>query len=118
MDKQQPSVFKAEVLEVMSGDDLILMVDLGVDDLYRKQRVRLKDVETPNAIGQSDATEAGKVRKQVQQLCNNQKVTISRVGQSSHAWVVILLVQASSGPINLNDLLIKQGYAFQRSARR
>ena len=33
--------FKAIVEEVHSGDDLILMVDLNVDCLYKKVRARL-----------------------------------------------------------------------------
>lgn len=118
MDTAQPSVFEADVLEVLSGDDLILMVNLGVEDLYKRQRVRLKDVETPNAIGQGDGTEAGKVRKQVTQLCRNRKVQIARLNQTAHAWVVTLrILVPDSEPIHLNELLIKQGYAFDRRKR-
>ena len=116
MESTKPRVFQAEVKEVISGDDLILMVDLGADDLHKRQRIRLKDVDTPNAVRQSPETEAGKVRDKVAELCRDRKVTITLNHKTANAWVVTLTVLLPDGTgVNLNEVLIRDGYAYGRN---
>lgn len=115
MPNENKEVYKAEVLEVYSGDDLCLMVDLGVEGLHKKQRVRLQDVDTPNGIGAAADTEAGKVRAWVAMMTRNRKVTLtvtSRGGRNS--WIGLIDLETPNGKINLNTELILQGYKFSR----
>ena len=106
--------YAAEVRSVFSGDDLMLLIDLGVDDLYKRKRVRLYGVDTPNAVGQGHDTEAGKLRNQVLNLLRRRslRLTVHKVEMSS--WVGTVEVEAPEGNINLNELLIAKGYKFNR----
>ena len=54
--------YPCEVREVFSGDDLIVMIDLGVENLFMKRRIRLHGVDTPNAVKEQKDTDAGKIR--------------------------------------------------------
>ena len=47
---EERNTYDAEVREVFSGDDLVVLVDLGVESLWKRQRVRLAGGDTPNAI--------------------------------------------------------------------
>ncbi|ALT58118.1 endonuclease [Pseudomonas phage SM1] len=114
MGNETASVFPALVQEVLSGDDLVLLVDLGVDGLHKRVRVRLKDVDAPNAIRQGSDTEAGKLRDRVANLCNHSKVTATVVKKTAHAWVVILNLETSDGQnIDLNEMLKSEGYVYR-----
>lgn len=109
-------VYRAEVINVFSGDDLILMIDLDVDGLHKRQRVRLYGIDTPNAVNCADDSEAGKVRCFVRALTKGKSATLrvhSRVGNS---WVGVVTVDAGPGreAINLNDVLAAKGYQFSR----
>lgn len=109
--------FSAEVRDVFSGDDLSLMLDLGIDDLHKRQRVRLYGVDAPNAIGQGPDTEAGKVRSFVFDMLKRREliVTVVRRSNSTHGNLVgIVEVITPDGVINLNDALIAKGYKFKR----
>lgn len=106
--------FTAEVKEVFSGDDLIVMVDLAVESLWKKQRVRLHGVDTPNAVRSTSETIAGQVRAYVKALCIGKKLQIEVVSRGVSSWVVIAWVVTDSGLHNLNDDLIAQGYAYKR----
>lgn len=104
----------AEVREVFSGDDLVVMVDLGVEGLWKKQRIRLAGVDTPNAIGAGTDTEAGKVRTYVRGLVRGQRVKLEIVNRVSSSWVVVLHVETPTGLLNLNEDLIQKGFKFKR----
>lgn len=106
--------FRAEVREVFSGDDLVVMVDLRVEGLWKRQRVRLAGVDTPNAIGAGTDTEAGKVRTYVRDLVRQREVRIDIVNRVSSSWVVVLHVETPTGLLNLNEDLIRKGFKFKR----
>lgn len=107
-------VFEGEVIEVYSGDDLMVMVNLGVDDLYKRRRVRLHGVDTPNAVGLSANTEAGKMRAYVRDLCRDKKVRITVMAQNMRSCVAVVEVLGKDGAININEDLISKGYKFIR----
>lgn len=109
----QQSEFLCEVREVFSGDDLVVMVDLGVQNLWMKQRVRLSGVDTPNAISAGADTAAGAVRNEVRMLARNKKAKLTIVSKNTSSWVVTLVVQTPEGEVNLNDRLIAQGFKYQ-----
>lgn len=106
--------YACEVREVFSGDDLIALVDLGVENLFKKQRLRLAGVDTPNAINATGTTEAGQLRTFIRNLTRNRKGKLTIVSRNTNSWVVILVVETPEGPVNVNDYLIGQGYQFKR----
>lgn len=106
--------YKGEVKDVYSGDDLLVMLDLGVDDLHKKKRVRLAGVDTPNAVHEPDDSEAGKVRTFVKGLVQNRACTLQVTSKIGGSWVGVLIIHARDTDINLNDLLIARGYQFKR----
>ncbi len=107
-------VYEGEVLDVYSGDDLIAMVDLGVDDLFKRRRIRLHGVDAPNGIGASSHTEAGKVRAYVRNLCEKKRVRLTVVSKNLRSWVAVVEVLADGKAHNINQDLIAQGYKFVR----
>jgi len=107
--------YQAEVQEVHSGDDLILLVSLGIDNLYKKVRVRLQGVDTPDAYKAGIGTEAGRIRDQVNQLVKGKKCVIIAHSQSSGkgGWVVTLHIDNSMQTETLNEILRQEGYVFR-----
>ena len=109
---QQRTEYPCEVREVFSGDDLVVFVDLGVEGLFKKQRVRLAGVDTPNAIGAREDTTGGSVRREVRMLARGKKARLTVVSKNTSSWVVTLVIETMEGEVNLNERLIAQGYAF------
>lgn len=107
-------VYSAKVEEVFSGDDLVLMVDLGAENLHLRQRVRLHGVDTPNAINEGPDTDAGKVRGYVRNITRDRPVRVRLVSRIGGSWVAVVVITTRDGELNLNDDLIAQGFAFKR----
>jgi len=105
-----------EVLQVFSGDDLIVMVDLQVESLFKKQRVRLHGVDAPSAVRSGAETTAGQIRAYVRGLCKGKTVELQVISRGVSSWVVVAWVMLDTGPHNLNQDLIAQGYAYQRES--
>jgi endonuclease YncB( thermonuclease family) len=109
------SEYACEVREVFSGDDLVAMVDLGVENLWKRQRIRLHGVDTPTAIGAAPDTDAGKVRAYIRNLTRGRKGRLTVVSRNTNSWVVTLVVETFEGTsVNVNEYLIAQGYQFKR----
>jgi hypothetical protein len=101
--------------EVHSGDDLILLVDLGVDSLYKMVRVRLSGVDTPDAHKASPSSAAGRVRDSVKQMLHRKTCRIHVLSQNRGSWLVVLeIVKDGGSTVNLNELLINQGFVFKK----
>ena len=109
----QRSRFKVQVLEVHSGDDLILMVDLGVDDLFKKVRARLFGVDTPDAYKADSTTEAGKIREDVRKTVVSRDCYVDVNKVNSSGWVVTLHVIKDGTDLNLNTHLADMGYIYK-----
>ncbi|MCK5307015.1 MAG: hypothetical protein KAJ73_00250 [Zetaproteobacteria bacterium] len=106
--------FQADVLEVRSGDDLIAMVALGIDELYKKVRVRLAGVDTPDAFQEGASTDAGKIRDKVKSLINGKKCTLEVLSTRRGGWRATLLLTDSSGKtVNVNAMLQEMGYVYR-----
>lgn len=105
-----------EVLQVFSGDDLIVLVDLQVESLFKKQRVRLFGVDAPNAVRSKTETAAGQIRAYVRALCKNRKIELKVISRGAASWVVTAWVVTENGLHNLNEDLIAQGYAYKRES--
>lgn len=105
----------SEVLDVHSGDDLILMVDLNHDNLYKRVRARLKGVDTPDAYQSKIDTEAGRIREYVRSVTYKKKCRIAVHGQNrgSGGWLVTLYLGLDDTAQSLNEILQEQGYIFR-----
>lgn len=106
------TTMQVEVLEVHSGDDLVVMASLGVDNLYKKVRVRLHGVDTPDAYRASPGTEAGEVRDKVSRLVKGKKCLMEIHTQGRASWVVTLYTGISDVSETLNDILRSEGYVY------
>lgn len=113
MELQKPDQYACEVREVFSGDDLVVLIDLGVEGLWKRQRVRLHGVDTPNAVKAGEDTEAGKVRRRVRQIARGKRGIFTVVSRNMNSWVGTLEVESPSGAIDLNAMLIAEGYIFK-----
>lgn len=111
---EQTTEFSCEVREVFSGDDLMALIDLGVDNLWKKQRVRLAGVDTPNAVKAAGDTEAGQIRRYVRTMVKNRRAKLSVVNKFNNSWVVVLHVETGEGWVNVNQHLIDKGYVFNK----
>jgi len=108
--------FKAIVEEVHSGDDLILMVDLNVDCLYKKVRARLQGVDTPDAYKAQADTQAGAIRDRVRKLTTGKQCFIDLHQQGRGGWIITLWVKNGKGddePQNVNAMLKEEGYIYE-----
>lgn len=110
-------VYEVKVEEVHSGDDLIGMVDLDVDNLFKRVRLRLRGVDTPSAYKVKADTEAGEVRDIVRELVNTGRCRAVVHSQKRGGWLVTLMVthRTAVGEVttNVNDMLIARGYVYK-----
>jgi hypothetical protein len=111
------SRYKAVVEKVHSGDDLILMVDLGVDSLYKRVRARLQGVDTPDAYKANAETEAGRIRERVRRLVSHKHCIVDVHTTGKGGWVVTLYVALDNEELmNVNDVLRAMGFVYNRSS--
>lgn len=110
------AIYDATVEEVRSGDDLVLLVALGMDDLYKRVRTRLHGVDTPDAYKAGAETEAGALRDEVRRLTRG-RVQIEKVRCGNGGWVGVLqYLDDHHEWVNLNQLLVLRGYVFKERA--
>lgn len=109
--------YSASVERVISGDDLILLVDLGIDNLYKRVRARLYGVDAPDSYKSSGA-ESDKVRKEVLDLVQHGKSSIILRGVSKGGWIIELFVEKKDDSvINVNSHLVSMGYIYDRGVQ-
>jgi hypothetical protein len=111
------SVFKVEsVKNIYSGDDLILLLDLGHDGLYRLTRCRLVGVDAPSTFN-NDNKEAVKLKNFVSKALNASAESYVEVSAYlNNSWLVTLYTKDAEtlAYISLNQVLINNGYVFTR----
>ncbi len=108
-------LFEAKVEEVHSGDDFILLVNIGVDGLFKRTRVRLHGVDAPNAYKAKPETEAGRVRDEVKKLIGS-RCLIDLVSEGKGGWIVTMTVfDDDNQPMCLNNILRDRGYVYSPS---
>lgn len=102
------------VEEVRSGDDLMLLVDLGTDNLFKRVRARLSGVDTPDAYKEGPDTDAGKIREEVRMLTRT-KCEILVFSKNNASWIVeLFLTDKEKSRTSLNQWLISKGYVYSR----
>lgn len=104
--------YECKVMEVISGDDLILLVDLNVEDLFKRVRARLRGVDTPSAYRQDGNVEAGRVRADVRKMTAKKQCRIDVHSQGRGGWVVTLFVQSGDEEMELNGALRDMGFIY------
>lgn len=108
--------FRVEVKEVHSGDDLVLLVDLGVDGLHKKVRARLFGVDVPSAYRASPKTPAGQIRDWVRDSLVNVECEIDLVSVGKGGWLVDLFVIGKDhSSVCLNEVLRAKGFVYNRN---
>ena len=111
----EPQSFLVSVVEVHSGDDLVLLVDLGVDSLYKRVRARLYGVDAPKAFRAPAHTEGGKVRERLRSFLEGRRCRIDLHVAGKGGWLVTLWASGDEeAPINVNKMLISEGFVYQR----
>lgn len=106
--------YSAKVEEVHSGDDFVLLIDLGVDGLYKRTRCRLHGVDAPNAYRAKSDTEAGLVRDEVKRLVSTAgRCHVELISEGKGGWIVRMTLNGPSGEdFCLNTLLRDRGYVY------
>ena len=104
------------VEEVHSGDDLVAMIELGHDALFKRSRVRLQGVDTPDAYKEKAASPAGTVREQVRRWvqANDKKCVIEKHAEGRGGWICTLWIRDEGEWVNLNERLIEMGYVYRK----
>jgi len=109
--------YAAKVVEVHSGDDVVLMVDLGVDGLFKRVRARLHKVDTPDAYKSDSKSEAGKIRDKVRTMVADKECIVTVHAPRKSGWIVTLhVITNPQNCVNLNEHLISQGYIYGSGA--
>ena len=104
--------YQCKVLEVRSGDDLIIMVDLNIDDLFKRVRARLRGVDTPSGHKENPNTVGGKIRGDVSRLVKNRECRIDVHSQGKGGWVVTMHVTSEGKEMELNAYLREKGFVY------
>lgn len=107
--------YRCDVIEVHSGDDLIVFVDLEIDGLYKRTRIRLAGCDTPDAYQKAVDTTAGKVREKVRRLTAGRPCQIDVHSQGRGGWKVTLwtATEDSDDLVNVNKILVDDGFIFK-----
>lgn len=115
--QQAEKVFEVTVEEVHSGDDVVLFVNLGIDNLYKRVRARLRGVDTPSAFKAKASSEAGTVRELVREVTAKGRCSAIVHSQGKGGWLITLSVMHRSevGEVttNVNELLVSRGYVYK-----
>jgi hypothetical protein len=111
--------YVAEVLDVRSGDDLTLMVDLKTSGLFKRVRARLSGVDAPDAFKKSADTEAGRVREIVKNLIYRKaiRIIVHNEGSEKSGWIVTAYPDTGYNKQTVNSVLIDMGYTYNSENR-
>jgi len=104
-------IYKAKVTRVVDGDTIDVDIDLGFD-LTLKQRLRLYGINTPE-IRSRDPIEKASGLKSKKFLANELKKSDNVIDIKVHGTGKFgrPLVEIYIGSLNINQLLIENGYA-------
>jgi micrococcal nuclease len=111
--------YKAKVLRVIDGDTIDFMVDMGFS-VFRKIRIRLANVDTPEIYGvkkesaeYEEGMKASGITKGWLDSTNNEVIIKTHKDQTGKYGRYIAEVYATTGPHEktaIQELLIESGY--------
>lgn len=114
------SIFKIEsVKNIYSADDMILMLDLGYDGLFKVTRCRLMGVDAPSTYNQSNL-EGENLKAFVSKALNQSKESyVEVVSFRNNSWLVNLFTKdpETKTYTSINKLLMNSGYVFKRETQ-
>ncbi len=106
--------YKAEVIKVYDGDTITVNIDLGLNVIKRKVKIRLARINAPELKG-VERTAGLKSRDFLRDLILNKKITIQtirdRKGKYGRYLGEVWFKNDSGNYINVNDLLVSKGLA-------
>lgn len=110
--RDQVRTYCAKVEEVHSADDYILMINLGVDGLFKRVRARLFGVDTPNAYRTTPGSEASALRDECKQLLGGRCV-VEVISEGKGGWIVKMFThEPDTTQICINEILRERGYVY------
>lgn len=98
--------YKAQIVRVIDGDTLELNIDLGLGTSRPKEIIRLARINTPEL-----GTPAGDQAKLFVSQFVGQAVVINTLKDRKEKWQRYLAEVTVDKTVNLNDLLVNNGYA-------
>lgn len=111
--------YKAKLIRVIDGDTVDADIDLGFD-IFVKQRIRLFGINTPqsrtNDVDEKERGLASKAR--LIELLPKEFIVetiLNKRGKYGRVLGVITVVDDNGNTTNINETLIKEGYAIEHA---
>lgn len=103
---------RATVVNVVDGDTLDAVVDLGFDHITTRKRFRILDIDCPEVRG-AEREEGLKVKQYVEELLKDKQVYIQSFRKDSFGrWLSDLYFYDEDGTeVNYAEHLLELGYA-------
>ena len=104
--------YKVEVTRVVDGDTVDVDVDLGFGMVYKKQRVRMMGIDTPESRTRNKAEKVlGLAAKEfLTQQCRN-TFTVASMGRGKFGRILGIIY--SENGLDICKLMIKPGHAVE-----
>lgn len=111
LDGQQSVTYACSVVRVLGGDDVVMMVDLGVDNLFKRVRVKLQGVLVPDK--NADRARHHEAKQQLIKALKGD-CAIKLCDVSKGIWLVRLFVKQQGSWHDVNERLIARGFVYER----
>ena len=109
--------YKAIVTSVYDGDTCTVDIDLGLHTWIRDEKIRLYRINAPELRGK-ERPEGLKSRDFLREQILNKKITIQTIKDKKEKYGRYLgeiwLKDEKGKEININDLLVKKGFAVYK----
>jgi micrococcal nuclease len=106
--------YRASVVGVYDGDSVTLDIDLGLGIWSKGQKCRLLGIDTPEIRGE-ERIEGLKSKQRLCELILGKQVAVEtyrdRTGKYGRWLVTIWDLDDELGWVNINELLLSEGYA-------
>ena len=106
--------YRASVVGVYDGDSVTLDIDLGLGIWSKGQKCRLLGIDTPELRGE-ERIEGLKSKQRLCELILGKQVAVEtyrdRTGKYGRWLVTIWDLDDELGWVNINELLLSEGYA-------
>jgi len=106
--------YKANVIKVYDGDTITVNIDLGLNVIFRKVRIRLARINAPELRGE-ERSEGIKSRDFLRKMILNKEITLQtikdRKGKYGRYLGEVWIRDKENNLINVNDLLVEKGFA-------
>jgi micrococcal nuclease len=105
--------YNAHITDVYDGDTITANIDLGLNTWMLDQKIRLWAINAPELRG-NERDKGLRTRNHLRNLIHNQDVVLrtekDRTGRYGR-WLAQVLLHTAHGWVNINQMLIDQGFA-------